>query len=811
MTTRSHEPGIALPHFMVYRIFLLVLLISVGLCAPEMLAQSAPTPTNKPKLEPKAPQEATGTIHGVVKDAATGETLIGANLFLLNSSLGAASSIDGSFEIPRVPPGEHVLEARMLGFESTQIPVFLAGPRDTLIISIQLNETAVSLSEIVVEPASSSTSNLQTFSPRTFSQLQLQDAPALGGDIYRAMARVPGVTAGDFAAKFMIRGGEHDEVLVTLDGLELYDPFHMKEVSGGGLSIIDAGSIGEVNLLTGAFPAAYGNRLSGVFDIQTATPSDNHLQSSLGISFVNARASTQGTLKNDKTSWMIVGRRGYLDVLLGVVDNSQGFIPQYYDVLGKIQHEFNQKHTLSLHWLNSGDKTTYQEVDDLNDNAQFAYGSTYLWTNWKSIWNSRLFSTTVLSNSTIWRDRNGRDIRNDQMIRFLAKDQRTFNVTNLKQDWTFDVASHYMLSWGIDLKNYQADYTYLSTSINQTVPDPVNDPFYVHTTYSEVDWQGRLSGAMTSLYAQNKIHIGSRLTTEWGARFGHASWTRDTYLEPRFNAAYQLGQTTVLRGGWGHFHQVQGIEQLDIEDGDFAFHKAQRAEHMTIGLEHLFASGISLRLDLYNKAITNVQPRYISVVGDATQFFPEVAQDRRQIHPEAGRSRGIELMVKRENRTFNWWASYTLSTVEEKIEGSYTPKTFDQRHSLNVDLNYRPTAQLRINLAWQFHTGWRYTDVNLNIHELHSEELIIETLYGQYNNERFPGYHRMDLRISYDFPLKNNILSTYLEVRNAYNQQNLRMFTYEPVITPNSVSFQKNPEHWLPILPAIGVEMKINH
>ena len=796
---------------MVYRILLFLVVLSTSLSTQNGFAQSSIAQANQTGLRSIHPQKPTGVIKGVVQDASTGETLIGVNLFLKGSQIGAASNHEGFFSIPGVPAGMHVLEARMIGFEPKHVSVTLKEQGETITITVGLQEETVPLSEIVVTPGRFSVGSMEAFSAQTFSQEEIKNVPQFGEDIYRAVTRLPGVTASDFSSKFMVRGGEHDEVLVTLDGLELYDPFHMKDIGGGGLSIVDAGSIGGVDLLTGAFPATYGNRLSGVFDITTATPNPGAFKSSVGISFINTRATTEGALKNGKTSWMVVGRRGYLDILLGMIDEDFSFVPQYHDVLGKVQHKFDQKHTVSIQWLTSGDKLTYQEILDPNDRAISTYGNTYLWTNWQSIWSNRLFSTTVLSNGTVWRDREGINIRDDQMIRFLADDQRTFNVTNLKQNWTYDAGPDYMLFWGINLKQYTADYTYDNTRINQIVPDPVNDPTYVHTFYDEVSWDDQLSGFMASAYTRHRIRLGSRLTTELGTRFGTATWTKDRFIEPRIHAAYQLTASTALRAGWGHFHQVQGIEQLDIQDGDFNFYKAQRAEHLVLGLEHLFQSGISLRLDLYNKALSNVRPRFISLSGDATRFFPEIDPDRAQIHPESGHSRGVEVLLRRDNRKLNWWASYSLASAEEKIEGRYVPKTFDQRHTLHVDLHYRPTTNLRINLAWQYHSGWRYSDAEFNVFQVRNRDNIVETNYGTYNGQQFPAYHRMDLRISYDFSMKQHVLATYLEVRNVYNRQNVRMFSYEPVTSSSGVSFQAEEEHWLPILPAIGIRMDINH
>ena len=796
---------------MVFRIFIVLLSACICCICTDVFAQASNAASDRIALAYAPASNPSGSIKGTVQDAVSGETLAGVNVFLRNTQIGAASNIDGAFNIASIPTGEYVLEARMIGFEPYATTVTLSQDGEILRLTLQLKEEALPLSEIVVTPGRFAVNSMEAYSPQTFDQEDIQNVPQFGEDIYRAVTRLPGITASDFSSKFMIRGGEHDEVLVTLDGLELYDPFHMKDIGGGGLSIVDAGSIGGVDLLTGAFPAAYGNRLSGVFEITSAIPSPDRIKSSVGISFINTRVSSQGTLKNKRTSWMVVGRRGYLDILLGMIDENFSFIPQYYDIFGKVQHAFNQKHSVSLQWLTSGDKVTYQEILDPDDRALSTYGNTYLWTNWKAIWGPRLYSETTLSYGNIWRDREGVNIRNDDLIRFLAFDRRSFDITNVKQDWTFDVTPNYMLSWGVNVKHYMAQYDYESTRLNQTVPNP-DEPLYVHTYYDEIDWDSTPSGIMSSLYAGHRFRVGSRVTAELGSRFEAASWTGDTYLDPRINIAYQAGEQTAIRAGWGHFHQVQGIEQLDVQDGDFNYYKAQRAEHMILGLEHMFTPNISLRLDFYHKVISNTRPRFISLEGDVTQFFPEVSPDRVQIHPEAGRSSGIEFLLRRDNSTLNWWASYSLSRAEEQLDGVFIPKSFDQRHTLHFDIHYRPAPKLHINMAWQYHSGWRYSDVLFDVSYIDQGETVVNTTYGPYNGQQFPAYHRMDFRISYDFSMKQHALATYLEVRNVYNRKNIRMLSYESTaLSDGTISFVPEPEHWLPVLPAIGLRLDLNH
>ena len=763
-------------------------------------------------VQPTHDDRSSASLLGSVKDHKTGEPLAGVHLIIVELQRGTTSNHDGLYRLGGIPNGMYTFEARMIGFEPFRTRIQIDSTRTAPVLHIALQEEAVLLSEVVVTPGRFSVHSMEAHGYQTFSEDDLENVPQFGEDIYRAVTRLPGLTANDFSSRFMIRGGEHDEVLVTLDGLELYDPFHMKDIGGGGLSIVDASIIGGVDLLTGAFPASYGNRLSGVFDLTSTTPSPTQNQSSLGISFINSRITSEGRFNNDKTSWTFVGRRGYLDLLLGLIDESFSLVPQYYDAFGKVNHTINTKHSLSVQWLLSGDRVSYLDITDPDDRARSRYGNGYLWTNWKSIWSPRLYSETLLSQGRIWQNRDGIEIREDNLIRFKTDDQRTFHVTNVKQDWTYDATSTYMVSWGVDFKRYAASYDYANTRLIQEIPKTASTNEIV-TRHEQFAWDSDPTGALVGVYSRHRVRLGAKLTTELGGRFGLATWSNDRFFEPRVNLMYQVGARTLLRSGWGHFHQVHGINELDVQDGETAFQHAERAEHIVIGLAHQFANQVELRADMYHKLITNVRPRYVSLGGDVTRFFPEIDPDRLRIAPDRERSRGIELLLrKEEGQRFNWWASYTLSFFDERRDGSFMPKSYDQRHTIHLDGGYKPTTNLRINLSWQYHSGWRYSDSEVVSFALKENDVIFETVYGPYNAEQFAPYHRMDLRFSYDFHFKRHGLSTYLEIRNLYNRKNIRTFNHVKTTDDNgSIVFERVPEYWLPILPALGVRLNLNH
>ncbi|MFK7845382.1 MAG: carboxypeptidase-like regulatory domain-containing protein, partial [Rhodothermales bacterium] len=268
--------------------------------------------------------------------------------------LGAISDLDGQFEIAHVPAGDYVVEASMLGFAPFLKTVTVGLDMQRVKVPITLKEEAFLLSEIVVKPAPQVLTEADIYSAQSISASQIQLAAQYDEDIYRTVTRIPGLVANDFASRISIRGGEHDEVLVTFDGLELNDPFHLKDFGGGGMSIIDTGVIGDVMLSTGAFPAMYGDRLSGVFEIKSAEQIPDRGKSSIGLSLMNARAFSQGSFSNGDTQWMFSGRRGYLDFLLDLTNAFSSYSPQFYDMFAKVSHQIGSRHKIALEGLLSG-------------------------------------------------------------------------------------------------------------------------------------------------------------------------------------------------------------------------------------------------------------------------------------------------------------------------------------------------------------------------------------------------------------------------------------------------------------------------
>ncbi|MEA2326830.1 MAG: hypothetical protein QOE68_1789, partial [Thermoanaerobaculia bacterium] len=244
------------------------------------------------------------------------------------------------------------------------------GPRGSIVIVRDAEKPApraakpaqmpVALESIVVTPSRFTIFTSEPEGHQFLSRDEVRTVPHLGDDVYRAFDRLPGITGLDLSARFNIRGGQEDETQVLMDGAEIYDPFHVRDLYRA-FSTIDAEAIGSVDVLTGGFPLQYGGRMSGVIDISSLKPAARH-HTELGIGILNQRILTNGTSRDGKSEYLLSFRRGYLHELLKLIDsNNAGINPSYYDLLGKVETTLNDRTVVSADVFVSGDALKIRE------------------------------------------------------------------------------------------------------------------------------------------------------------------------------------------------------------------------------------------------------------------------------------------------------------------------------------------------------------------------------------------------------------------------------------------------------------------
>lgn len=756
-----------------------------------------------------------GVIRGIVLDSATQRPIHGATALLVDRYSLTSTDSSGAFAFTGMSAGPYTVSISHIGYNNATVTGIEPVAGSSPVLRMLLTTKTLQLPSIIVSPGTFVIMETGAMARQALTREDIQTVAQFGEDVYRTVTRIPGVTADDYSARFSVRGGRYENVLVLLDGQEIQEPFHVKDVNGGVVSIIDADAVEGITLRTGGFPAEYGNRTSGVFDIATKHPVMEKSSLSVGWSLTNFRVMTEGVFGDGRGSWLFVARRGYLDLVLDLMKEIESPRPAYYDLLSRVSYRLSPRHDLSLHFLHARDKMTFYSTDPDGDidRSDSRFGNTYGWVSLASTLGARIAVRTNLSVARITRDRWGETINVplDRLF-FRVIDINAYDEYGIKQDWTLSVTDKTQLRWGIDYKPAATEFTTRSDIVDSTVDEfgvPDLDTV-THETY--IDNNGQTLGA----YISSRLPVTRRLTLELGGRFDYATHTGDEDWSPRIGAAFQLGPQTYVRAGWGQYRQIQAMNHLDVLDGVTSYYPSELATHWTAGIEHKLPSGIDLRLEAYDIRSSNPNPSFRNWKNDLYQFHNAVEDDRIAVYPAEYTRRGLEVFARKSNGgRFQWIGSYAFAVNEEQLDSvsSYfyevfyfknSDVPFDQRHSLMFGGTYRFSDSWTLNVSWSFHTGWPYTRARIDT--VHAESGNVYYLRpGPINGDRLPSYSSLNTRVTRHVDFQGGHLRMYLDVLNLFGHSNVYAVDGEILDSPAAPRLEFEDQTWLSWLPSIGI------
>jgi TonB-dependent receptor-like protein/carboxypeptidase family protein len=704
---------------------------------------------------------ARSTIRGSVRSRAALVPLPGVSVGIAGRSISTTTDSAGRYEISGVEPGTYTVHARRPGFvieERANVSVTAGASAD---VSFVLQPAPLAREEVVVHPSRITVLQEEPGAPLALDREEVLRLPHLGADVFRTLSLLPGTTSNDVTAQFHVRGGRRDEVLVLLDGQELYEAYHLKEFDNA-LSLVAASNLANVDLTTGSFPSSYGDRMGGILDLSTITPSKPR-QLRLSVSILNAQLEGSGTL-GERGWWLASVRRGTTDLtgrMFGAED------PVFWDAFAKVDYRPTTRQSARVNVLHSEDQLDFvesrgEEITRLDT----SYDNSYLWLTHQIVLSDRLFVDTVLSGSRV--DRNRRGFEDEDEKTFDVRDLRDLDVIGGLQSWNLQTSARNFLKAGFELRRFDARYDYFSfRRFDSPLALVRSEP-----REGEVTLNDRFRDDHVAAYVSDRLRPLDPLTVEAGLRYDRHSLTDDSVWSPRVNAAWGVGRGSVLRVGWGWYHQSQRAYELLVEDGDTSFYKAERSEQWVAGFEHLFDAASAgplrgLRAEVYTRRIRDPRPRYESLF-EAFERFPEGELARIRVEPESGRADGFELSLQgTAGSRIDWWLNYGWATTDERVEGRDVPRSIDQRHTVNADVNYRLGRDWDVNVAWRYHTGWPTTPVSAEV-----RDGGVVPVLGPRNSDRLTDYHRLDARLSRRWQFRVGRLSAFIDVQNVYNRRN---------------------------------------
>lgn len=743
-----------------------------------------------------------------------GVPLVGVRIVVLDDDgtlLGETSSgADGHFELAGLSAGEYTVEARRPGFVVGRREAVEIRPRGATQLLFELDPAPVIRDEIMVVPSRVSLLREGPVSGIDLGRDDILALPHLGDDIFRAFTLLPGIAGEEASAQFAVRGGRPDEVLVLLDRIELFEAYHLKDFSSA-LSIIAPRALREVNLLTGGFPAEYGDRMSGVLDMTTLVPLRREIR--LGLGAVTAEVAGSGLWAGGDGSWLGSVRRGTLDLTFEVLDIDER--PNYWDAFAKLDRQLKPGRSVGLRLLHSDDSLDVLLFEpDTTEDYNTSYDNSYVWLAHQEILGSRVLVDTVLSAGRVQRDRGGIETEQEEGAEgegFFLRDRRRLEAVGLKQDWNAQVGDHHGLKWGFDLRHLETDYDYLNL---RQLDDPLeairSEPRTGTTRLAET-----FRGDQVGLYLSDQVRLGEALTLELGLRYDEHELTDDRHYSPRFNLLWNLGESSSVRLAWGFFYQSQRPYELQVEDGETRFAAAERTEHRIVGWERRFHLGqrgepLFLRIEAYQREIRDPRARYENLY-EPISIFPEIEPDRYKVLPEHSSAWGIELFLRgTAKRGIKWWLSYAYARSRDRIDGRWVPRRIDQPHTLNLDFDIPLGEHWHLNLAWRYHTGWPTSAFSGRVEEDDEGEVEEILEFGPINAERLDDYHRLDLRASREWQKRRGSLGFFLEIQNLYDRSNQAGFDvdFEFAEEPRedgTIDVTTIEEIWGGLRPSIGI------
>lgn len=765
------------------------------------------------------------TVRGRVTDASSSEPVQAAEIVLVGTGRWALTEPDGRFELRGVPPGVYTLRVLRLGFEVLVREQVEVAADAALDLELRIIPKPIQLEHITVTPGTFSFMETGGTVRQSLSREDLESVTQVHEDVFRAVNRLPGLSSGDYAAHFSIRGGRHDETLILLDELELYEPYHLKDFNEGAISVLDMEVIEGIELMTGGFPARYGNKRSGVFKLTSRRPRADRTVYGLGVSLVNARAMAMGRLGKGKGSWLVSGRSGYMDLVFGLINQNELPSPRYHDLFARFETELGPRHRLTFTGLHAGDRykfnakatTGFNDTIPTVERANNHYGNSYGWATLQTQLGPRSLVRNMVSAGLVTRDRDGAELyANTPDTLYSVTNARDFSALGFKQDWTLGLSDAYVLDTGFDLRRLETTDAAL-TAVGQ---DP-NDPEADTTAYYPVRANStfRRTGSLASVYMTHRYRVLAPLVVDLGGRYDRASYTGDRDFSPRVGAALALTERTTLRAGWGYYRQIQGIDAVGVLDDLQRYHRSELSKQWTAGWERLSARNGVLRIEAYTKRGSRLRPAYRNWKG-GLDVFPESNEDRILVTPVSSTARGIELYSdQRIGQRLRVRASYALSSAREvvsSIENINSPEVVefdrehpnpqDQRHAFNLDLTHHLNPSWMINVLFTFHSGWPATlETFVPVTDGNGNPALAvrpQKIYGA----RLPHYQRLDVRATRRWTTSRGSFRFFAEIVNVTNHSNVFAYDYLRTVTPAGDPFlQQDKLKWFTILPSVGL------
>ena len=713
----------------------------------------------------KRQQEATGrkyTVTGFIREEKTGEPLPGAVLQVNGLKYSAVSNAQGFFSVT-IPEGMCDFKVVYPGYESSIVPK--VNVASNMKLDFQLSPDPSLLEEVIVEGSRDRTLTMNSaeIGALSLSNRQIASTPVIFGesDVIKTLQLEPGVSAGvEGMAGMYVHGGNTDENLYMLDNIPLYQVNHF----GGLFSAFNTEALRSVDFYKSTFPARYDGRLSSYMDVHTKDGSMSEHHGSLKLGLTSGAFNIDGPIWKGHTSYSFAIRRSWYDLLTipaFAIFNSitsgdklnLGYA--FTDLNAKVNHQFSDRSRAYLmfyygeDYLRANEKSDYSSLYS-EDKNNLRWGNTVVSAGWNYVLSPNLFSefTGAFSRYNSRLIHSSEDgVKNEEEILSFQKDR--LDSDNHINDWILkaDFDWRPLLSHNLSFGSSITFHTFLPFRDTRTITTntSLNQVRSNVSKYHANEW---------NLYGGGDWTVSDNFRLNYGLHFslfnieGHTH----TNLSPRLSFRWSPARDWSVKGGFSR--TVQYVHQLYMSAislptdqwvpivGD---QKPQTADKISVAVAYSPMPSLTFSVEGYWKWMDNLLD-----YKDEYYLLSPLVDWQYKMTSGKGTAKGIDFKVAKEFGKISGHISYSLlwadRTFKEKNHGKTFPARFDNRHKINVMVNWKINEKWEIAGAW---TGMSGNMITLPT-QLWSDPGLgpwhYDMLMGtDLNNFRLPFYHRLDL------------------------------------------------------------------
>jgi outer membrane receptor for ferrienterochelin and colicin len=728
-----------------------------------------------------------GTVQGKVSEEQGNRPITGVLVRLMDTELSTLSNEEGEYKLLQVPVGNYRIKFSYASFETIIKTDIIVRPNRITYLDVKMREDLPWVKETVTVEESYFHKDIEIpTSTVKISAEEIRRTPGTAGFVSRTITVLPGVSfaGGDENTDLLVRGGSPDENGFFIDNIEVPNINHLPRLisSGGAFSAVNPDLLQNLEFYSGAFSADYGDRLSSITNITLREGNRNEVDGEFDINIFMAGMVMEGPISKGKGSWLIAGRKSYVKLL-----NDIGILDELGDTLGtidsqlKLTYDFSPKHKINiLNLLATGSFRDFHANDTIEDNF---YTQNTFGINLKSIWNNNFFSNTSLSFSFLKRTDTEAFPVNARDFYWKCKDlARYFALRN--SNFLF-FKNKNKLEFGVQIKHERDDINFYEhqyyTSTGEFFPTWSMDFDYNTTKFT--------------LYLSFAWNLYKRFSTTIGLRGDYSSTHKVFHLSPRISASIHLSKKLSINAGYGIFYQTVPMRFMTFYERHRHL-KDTNAVHYNLGIEYI-NGGTKLTLEAFEKKYKNLlldpsNPLFLATENGLDEYYyPPVLLDIGR-----GYARGIELLIhKKLVKRFHGLFSLTIfKSRYTDLDGIWRNSGYETPFIINFLAGYKPNSLWEFGLRLTLIGGKPYTPIDEGLSYFYGTEIFDIT---RFNEERYPTYSKLNLRVERRFFFSRSNLVIYLDIWNALNKVNI----YE-------YNWADDPDEHLPIVPVLGFKFE---